>query len=131
MMFDVSPFRNFMESLSRVTGLKFDFRSGDGALQYRSGGTGRFSNEGEIEAFSRKILEQGTFRSMLKEGRSSMFGIPVMNGEGVAGSMIAMGGNGGRSEGRSMEFFLTQMVSLFQDKWRSQEELAQMSEEMT
>ncbi|MFH1487749.1 MAG: HD-GYP domain-containing protein [Pseudomonadota bacterium] len=130
-MFDVSPFKNFMDGLSSVSGLKFDIRNRDGALQYRSGGLDAFSNDREMEALSGKILEQGIFHSMLQKDRPSMFGIPVMNGEGAAGSIIAMGGDGAKSDGRNMEFFLTQMVSLFEDKWRSQKELEKMSEEMT
>ena len=130
-MMDNAPLKEFIDSLSHISGLDFEIRNKEGTLHSSGNPLEKFVHPGEIDAFSGRIFKEKRCLSILKKDRYALFGAPIMNGEGAAGSIIALEKGLKNRTNREMEIFLTRIASIFEDKWRSQKELEKMSEEVT
>ncbi|MBW1804068.1 MAG: HD domain-containing protein, partial [Deltaproteobacteria bacterium] len=130
-MIDISHFKKFMESLSAMGRLDFEIRTPDGPLFTCGSHVEKGIETRDIEIFSEKILKEQTFFSAGDKGRYAMFGVPIMNGDGLAASLIARHADPEKAVGGHMEGLLTQMAAIIEDRWRSEKELEKMSEEMS
>ena len=124
-MTDLSPFKGFFSSLSHISQLKFEVWNGKGFLF--SSGTDRTKMPGadEIQNLSAQIMNGRTFQHKFSEGQYAMYGVPIQNGEGIIGALIA---HGPYCEKRRQ--FLTHLAGIIEDKWSSQKEAKEMAEEL-
>lgn len=124
-MTDLSTFKGFFSSLSHISQLSFEVWNGKGFLF--SSGTDRtkMPGAGEIQSLSAQIMNSQTFQHKFSEGQYAMYGVPIKNGEGIIGSLIA---HGPYCEKRRQ--FLTHLAGILEDKWTAQKEAKEMAEEL-
>lgn len=140
---DVSPFEAFLTSLSRMTGLTFEIWNGKGFLFSSGAAKVRKPCIEASQAMSLQVMRSEMFRETSFDGRYAVYGVPIRSEEGVIASLLAHGLDGEKgcssrgsalSPGDSangMETFLTELAGLLEDKWASQKETEEMTEELS
>ncbi|MGD8686195.1 MAG: hypothetical protein PVH15_05450, partial [Syntrophobacterales bacterium] len=143
-MIDLGQSEEFLSSLSNVSHLHFQIWDADEGLVFSSGPDD--STEPaleELQDFSLHIINSSAFQHIPLESGEGLFGVPLRNGQAVAGSLIAFGSNSlqkplpetsaapqpGRTE--EMERFLNQVAEFVEDRLIIQQEMEQMAEELT
>ncbi|MGD8995955.1 MAG: HD-GYP domain-containing protein [Syntrophobacterales bacterium] len=143
-MIDLGQSEEFLSSLSNVSHLHFQIWDADEGLVFSSGPDD--STEPaleELQDFSLHIINSAAFQHIPLESGEGLFGVPLRNGQAVAGSLIAFGSNSlqkplpetsaapqpGRTE--EMERFLNQVAEFVEDRLIIQQEMEQMAEELT
>ena len=139
---EIGPFKGFFSSLSQICQLNFEIWNGEGFVF--SSGTDRekMPSLEELKAFSSQVVQGESFHTRFSEGRYAIFGVPIRNGDGIAGLLIAHGADDEtryqagkafsiRSREKEMELFLTYLAGLIEDKWTSQKETEELAEELS
>jgi hypothetical protein len=124
-MIDLNPFKGFFSSLSHISQLKFEVWNGKGFLFSSSNDRTKMPGAEETQSLSAQIMNSQTFQHKYSEGQHAMYGVPIKNGEGIIGSLIA---HGPYCEERKQ--FLTHLAGILEDKWSSQKEAKEMAEEL-
>jgi HD-GYP domain-containing protein (c-di-GMP phosphodiesterase class II) len=96
-----------------------------------------------MRKLSTKVIKNGIFQHALSQGNYELYGIPIKNGEKVLGSLLAYAPIRSkasrtkdiyglkRGHARQMEKFLASLVRLIEDKWSSDQEVREITEELT
>jgi HD-GYP domain-containing protein (c-di-GMP phosphodiesterase class II) len=96
-----------------------------------------------MRKLSTKVISNGSFQHALSQGNCELFGTPIKNGEKVLGSLLAYVPicskesktkdiyDLKRRHVREMEIFLASLVGLIEDKWASDQEVEDITEELT
>jgi len=131
-MIDINPFKGFFSSLAQISPFNFEIWN-EKALLFSSGvDRPETANPNEIKELSKKIMSRPGFQHVSSQDQNTIFGVPLMNGEGSIGSLIAYGSNSKiPSHVKEMETFLTHMAGIIEDKWGSQEEIEVMAGELS
>ena len=139
-MIDLGQSREFLSSLSNVSHLHFQIWDADEGLVFSSR-----PNEPaepiieELQDFSLRVISSAAFQHIPLESGERLFGVPLRNGQAVAGSLIAFDSNSqqkplpetstapqpGRAE--EMEKFLSQVAEFVEDRLTVQQEMEQMA----
>jgi HD-GYP domain-containing protein (c-di-GMP phosphodiesterase class II) len=144
-MIDLGQSKEFLSSLSNVSHLHFQIWDADEGLVFSSGpDESAEPTPEELQDFSLLIISSAAFQHIPLESGEGLYGVPLRNGQAVAGSLIAFDSNSlqettlpetstapqpGRSE--EMERFLNQIANLLEERLTTQQEMEQMTEELT
>ena len=143
-MIDLGQSREFLASLSNVSHLHFQIWDADEGLVFSSGPIEPAEPIlEELQDFSLRVINSAAFQHIPLESGERLFGVPLRNGHAVAGSLIAFDSNSlqealpetstapqpGRAE--EMERFLDQIANLVEERLTTQQEMEQMTEELT
>ena len=97
----------------------------------------------DIRKLSTRVISSGSFQHALSQGNYELYGTPIKNGEKVLGSLLAYVPIRSkesktkdiydlkRHHVREMEIFLASLVGLIEDKWASDQEVEEITEELT
>ncbi len=143
-MIDLGQSKDFLSSLSQVSHLNFLIWDADEGLVFSSGPDEPAEPTlEELQDFSLRIISRAAFQHIPLESGEGLFGVPLRNGQAVAGSLIAFGSNSlqkplsetttapqpGRAE--EMERFLSQVALQVQDRLTYKKEMEDMAVELT
>ncbi len=143
-MIDLGQSRDFLSSLSQVSHLHFQIWDADEGLVFSSGPDEPAEPAlEELLDFSLRIISSAAFQHIPFESGEGLFGVPLRNGQAVAGSLIAFDSNSlqkplpetttapqpGRAE--EMERFLSQVALQVQDRLTYKKEMEDMVVELT
>jgi hypothetical protein len=134
-MMDIGPFKDFLSSLSRIFKLNFEISNSQGPV-YSSKTNGiPAPGKEEIEELSEKVMGGQKFEHRRIKNRYSLFGIPIHNGDGILGSLIAYDTESRPSISRhpnirETERFLVDLSKLMNDRWAFQKETKEMAEQI-
>jgi HD-GYP domain-containing protein (c-di-GMP phosphodiesterase class II) len=143
-MIDLGQSKEFLSSLSNVSHLHFQIWDADEGLVFSSGpDESAEPTPEELQDFSLLIISSAAFQHIPLGSGEGLYGVPLRNGQAVAGSLIAFDSNSlqetlpetstapqpGRSE--EMERFLNQIANLLEERLTTQQEMEQMTEELT
>jgi len=136
-MADLSIFKEFLSSFSRVTSLRFELWDGQSALLSSEGSEERDGLSSELAGLAQRVMNGAGVQTLCQEGGRDVFAVPVRSGEEVVGALLASypspGGDAGQVEDfrRNMEIFLVRVASLMEDRMTAQQETQQMAEELS
>jgi HD-GYP domain-containing protein (c-di-GMP phosphodiesterase class II) len=143
-MIDLGQSKDFLSSLSHVSHLHFQIWDADEGLVFSSGPDEPAEPAlEELQDFSLRIMSSAAFQHIPLESGEGLFGVPLRNGQAVAGSLIVFGSNSlqkplpetstapqpGRAE--EMERFLNQVALQVQDRLTYKKEMEEMAVELT
>lgn len=143
-MIDLGQSKDFLSSLSQVSHLHFQIWDADEGLVFSAGPDEPAEPAlEELLDFSLRIISSAAFQHIPFESGEGLFGVPLRNGQAVAGSLIAFGSNSlqkplpatttapqpGRAE--EMERFLNQVALQVQDRLTYKKEMEEMAVELT
>ncbi len=132
MMMNISPFKKFLTSLSRVSPFTFEIWNGSQPLLSYENGREASTIKNDIEALSVSIKKDAAFRHGRLKDSSAVFGMPLKHDEETVGSLIAYGKKfDGNGQVKEMETFLTGLAELMEDRWIGQKEMEEMADELT
>jgi len=140
---NLSPFTKFMSSLSQIS--RWNYEVWDAKRTVFSSGSERSKMHvsEDMRKLSTKVISNGIFQHALSQGNYELYGIPIKNGEKVLGSLLAYAPirskasrakdiyGPKRGHARQMEKFLASLVGLIEDKWSSEQEVEEITEELT
>jgi len=142
MTIDISPFKEFFSSLSRISQLNFQLWDGKGLIFASGAEPTEHPNLRANRDFSAEVMTQAAYQCSQCEGGYLMFGAPIKYGEEFVGSLIAYGLSsdgewqsvdsisGKTSYAKEMETFLTQLAGVMEDTWATRREAEEMAEEL-
>jgi len=140
---NLSPFTKFMSSLSQIS--RWNYEVWDAKRTVFSSGSERSKMHvsEDMRKLSTKVISNGIFQHALSQGNYELYGIPIKNGEKVLGSLLAYAPIRSkesrtkdiyglkRGHAKQMEKFLASLVGLIKDKWSSDQEVQEITEELT
>jgi len=142
-MMNLSPFKQFLSSLSQISRWHFEIWHADRAVFSSNGNRSKMPVIRDIRELSSKAISNGIFQHACSKGNYELFGIPVKNGDKVRGSLIAYAQICGKesepagivspksSHANEMQEFLTDLLGLMEDKWTTENEVEEITEELT
>lgn len=134
MTLEISQFKEFFSSLSGISRLNFEVWSEQGRVySSESDGADTPATE-EIRDLSARILDREAFQRVSSRKKIAMFGVPLGNGDGTVGSLIAWAPDSSSPNARdpeAMEGFLNELAALVQERWSSEDELDEMADQLT
>ena len=141
---NLSPFNQFLSSLSQISRWHFEVWDADRAIFSSNGNRSKMPVSMDIRELSSKTISNGIFQHACPRGNYELFGIPIKNGDKKAtGTLIAYAqicGKESEAEGilspksshpSEMEKFLTDLLGLMEDKWTAENEVQEITEELT
>jgi HD-GYP domain-containing protein (c-di-GMP phosphodiesterase class II) len=139
---NLSPFNQFLSSLSQISRWRFEVWDADRAVFSSNGNRSKMPVSRDIRELSIKAISNGLFQHACPQGNYELFGIPIKNGDKVAGSLIAYSQIFGEetetidivspksARANEMEKFLTDLLGLMEDKWTTENEVEEITEEL-
>ncbi len=132
MMMDISPFKEFLTSLSRVSPFTVEIWNGSQPLFSYKNGQEESTIKNDVKNLSVRIKKDAAFQHGRLNDSSAVFGVPLKHDEEVVGSLIAHGKKfDGNGQVKEMETFLTGLAELMEDRWLDQKEMEEMADELT
>ena len=140
---NLSPFNQFLSSLSQISRWHFEVWDVDRAVFSSNGNRLKMPVSMDIRKLSMQAISNGIFQHACPQGKYELFGIPIKNRDKVIGSLIAYAqicGKESETEGivsptsshaNEMEKFLTELLGLMEDKWSTENEVQEITEELT
>jgi len=140
---NLSPFNQFLSSLSQISRWHFEVWDADRAVFSSNGKRSKMSFSRDIRELSIKTISNGIFQHACPQGSHEVFGMPIKNADKVIGALIACAKicvNESEAEGlvcpkssqpKEMEKFLTDLLGLMEDKWTTENEVEEITEELT
>jgi hypothetical protein len=141
-MMDISLFKEFLSSLSRISRWEFQLWDLNKLLFTSETDPAEDASLKAHRDFSAEVVREAAFRHVSSPGKYDLFGAPTeIDGE-IVGSLIAYGPNshqalqtedspsGKRPHAKEMESFLTHMAGLIEETWSIQRESDEIAEEM-
>lgn len=140
---DLSPFTGLFSSLTKISNLNLEVWDKTGRI-YSSLDDGDQKEESEfVRRLAAQIIEAQEFKYQVLDQRREIFGIPLLDGDTVIGTLIAYRDDldksgppkdvekiaAGRTE--EMETFLNQAAELMGEMWIAQKETDKMAEDLT
>ena len=136
-MIDLIPLKDFLASIAPVSRTNYQIRGRNGEMVFSTKGVmpEKLSVE-EFQHLTSKVIEQKAFRYTSRDGCDFLCGIPIRNGQGVFGALLAFGRIPDRStlydaeqdakasHTREMENFLGHLISLLEDNLNAKEEIS-------
>ena len=142
-MIDLIPLKDFLASIAPVSQTNYQIRGRNGEMVFSTRGV--IPEKPPVEEFQHmvsNVIEQKAFRYTSRDGCDFLCGIPIRNGQGVFGALLAFGRIPDRStlydagqdakasHTREMENFLGHLISLLEDNFNAKEEIAEMAQEL-
>ena len=132
MMMDISPFKKFLASLSRVSPFTVEIWNGSQPLLSYENGQEESTIKNDVKSLSVSIKKNAAFQHGRLKDSSAVFGMPLNHDEETVGSLIAYGTKvDGNGQVKEMETFLTGLAELMEDRWHGQKEMEEMADELT
>ena len=142
-MINLSPFETFLFSLSRISQIDYQIWDTAGEMTF-STGNGRWKPfpVKDFRNLSKRIVSREAFQYLSKDGQGYVCGIPLRDGNGVIGALVAAGSDSATPSGNSgdwgstdtraeeMKQFLGSISGLMEEKYAYEEELEGMAEEL-
>jgi HD-GYP domain-containing protein (c-di-GMP phosphodiesterase class II) len=140
---NLSPFNQFLSSLSQISRWHFEVWDADRDVFSSNGNRSKMPVSRDIRELSSKVISNGIFQHARPQRNYELFGIPIKNGDKVIGSLIAYAQICGQesesigivsqksSHANEMEKFLTDLLGLMKDKWTTENEVEEITEELT
>ena len=86
---NLSPFNQFLSSLSQISRWHFEVWDADRDVFSSNGNRSKMPVSRDIRELSSKVISNGIFQHARPQGNYELFGIPIKNGDKVIGSLIA------------------------------------------
>ena len=131
MLIDLKKFEGFLSSLSRINRLRFEIRDERGLLVVSSTPGVEHPEPADVQAFSAGVVKGAGFQHAPITGPSSVFGVPIRQGEKVVGSLIAFGRPDREVSPDEMEAFLDQTARLMEENGSHQREIEDITDELS
>ena len=134
MSVDISRFEEFFSSLSRISRVNFEVWTEQGRVYSSESDGANMPAPEEIRDLSARIMDREAFQHVSSRQKIAMFGVPVSNGDGTVGSLIACGPDSSPPNAldpEAMEDFLNGVTALMQERWGTEEELDEMADQLT
>jgi response regulator RpfG family c-di-GMP phosphodiesterase len=140
----MGPAKEFLASLAKISKLNFQIWDIQEGLVFSADPDQYMAPPlQELEDFSAEIINRAKFHHAQSNGGEGLFGMPIKDGDLMVGSLVAFGSNShgypqpqttaeaDSSSSAEMEKFLSQVVTLLEDRLTTQQEMEQMAEELT
>ena len=142
-MIDISPFKGFLTSLSRVSRIDYQIWDKKGEMVFSTGNVPlKALPIKELQVLSKGIVDQEDFQYVPYYDNGYLCGAPLKNGQGLTGSLVAFGSDRDRASGNDnepdtntaraeeMKNFLGYLVGLVEENLVAQEEIEEMAQEL-
>ncbi len=142
-MMNLNPFTKFLSSLSQISRWSYEIWDADRTVFSSGSKRSKIQVSVDIRKLSTRVISSGSFQHALSQGNYELYGTPIKNGEKVLGSLLAYVPIRSkesktkdiydlkRHHVREMEIFLASLVGLIEDKWASDQEVEEITEELT
>jgi len=140
---EVDFFKELFCSLSQVTRLAFEVRDEERSLFSTAADRTDMPTSNRVKELSDQIIRRAAFQHASFQEPYAMFGVPIKYGEEIIGSLIAHRPNSDKRpvtkddpfrtkpHAKEMETLLTNLAALMEDKWASQKEVQDITDELT
>ncbi|MBW1903142.1 MAG: hypothetical protein JRJ20_16165 [Deltaproteobacteria bacterium] len=91
-MIDFIPLKDFLASMAPVSQTNYQIWGSNGEMVFSTGGV--MPDKPLVEEFQHltsKVIEQKAFRYTSRDGCDFLCGIPIKNGQGIFGALLAFG----------------------------------------
>ncbi len=140
---DLSPFKTYFTSLSKISRFDLDVWNREGCLFSSLGKDAQTAIVESIRDLSVQILEKERFGQVSSEKGYVICGVPIRDEDAVIGALIAHGPelhdrgqaqkcqSDGSTPEKAMEAFLNHTVELMGEMWVSEKETDEMAEDLS
>jgi HD-GYP domain-containing protein (c-di-GMP phosphodiesterase class II) len=140
---NLNSFNQFLSSLSKISRWHFEVWDTDRAVFSSNGQRSKMPFSSDIRELSIRTISNGIFQHACPQGKHEVFGIPIKNADKVIGALIActqicVGESEAESlvcrkssHAKEMQKFLTDLLGLMEDKWTTENEVEEITEELT
>jgi len=142
-MLNDAGFNEFLQNLSRVCPFQVEIRDAEGLRTPADGDGPPQRMAAEVRSLSLEVLRSARFCYAIPKNHGPIFGVPIKNGRGIAGSLVAYDAGldpmgGGRvsdaakaSHTDMVASFLNSMAGLIEERLVSQAEVEKMAGELS
>jgi len=143
MMIDIGSFEGFLTSLSYISRIDYQIWDKNAGMIFSTGNVPlKELPIKELEVLSNSILEREDFQYVPNGGYGYLCGMPLKNGKGLTGSLVAVVSDRDRASGstnepdtdtfraKEMNNFLGYLVGLVEENIVVQEEIEEMAQEL-
>jgi HD-GYP domain-containing protein (c-di-GMP phosphodiesterase class II) len=136
MMIDISPFKGFLSSLARISQIDYQIWDAKGENRFSTGnGSLKELPVTKLQTLCEGIVDRKDFHYISYDGYDYLCGIPIKNGQGIVGALVAIGsgtGEASKNDGvqEEMKDFLVYLAGLIEESFVAQEEIEEMAEEL-
>ncbi len=140
---NLSPFTKFLSGFSQISPWNYEVWDADPTVFSSGSKQSKMHVSEDLRKLSTRVISNGSFQHALSQGNYELYGIPIKNGEKVLGSLLAYApirSKESKTKGiygpkrrhvKQMEIFLAGLVGLIEDKWASEQEVEEITEELT
>ena len=140
---DLGFLKELLRSLSQVTRLTFEVRDEERCLFSTATDRTERPTSNRVKELSGHIIKRSAFHRASSHEPYAMCGVPLKYGEEIIGSLIAHRPNSDKRpmtkdnpfrtgpHAKEMEALLTNLAALMEDKWASQKEVEEITDELT
>lgn len=135
-MIDISPFKGFLSSLARISQIDYQIWDAKGENRFSTGnGSLKELSVTKLQTLCEGILDRKDFHYISYDGYDYLCGIPIKNGQGIVGALVAIGSGPDKASGNDcvqeeMKDFLVYLADLMEESFVAQEEMEEMAEEL-
>jgi len=142
-MMDISTFEGFLSSLARISRTEYQIWDAKGKNIFTTGnGLSKEVPVSELQILFNTIVDQEDFQYISHDSYHYLSGIPLRNGQGIIGALVAIGsgpdkafGNdreqdANTSSAEEMKDFLVHLAGHMEEDFAAQEEIEEMAEEI-
>ena len=142
-MMNLGLFTKFLSNLSQISRWSYEVWDADKTVFSSGSKRSEVDLSEDLRQLSAKVISNGSFQHGLSQGNYEFYGTPIDNGAEVSGSLLAYAPIRRREpkttdsddiklrRAGKMEIFLTSLVELIEDKWASEHEAEEITEELT
>jgi HD-GYP domain-containing protein (c-di-GMP phosphodiesterase class II) len=142
-MEEIRPFTDFLSSLAQINRTDYQIRGIKGEMIFSTGNASwKELSTDELQDFTNRIIGLENFQYTASDNRHYLCGVPLKNGQGVFGALIALGSgpdNASSPKGEQdpdtshageMEGFLRHLVTLMNEHRVVEDEMEDMAQEL-
>lgn len=142
-MIDITPLKDFLSGIAPISGIDYQIWDTNGKMQFSTvSNMSKTPSVQELQNLSNRIIYHKRFRYNAGNGSDFLCGIPIKNGQGVSGALVAFGRHPHKSSpdqarqgtldihAIKMENFLSSLTALVEDNLNAYEEVEEMAQEL-
>jgi HD-GYP domain-containing protein (c-di-GMP phosphodiesterase class II) len=142
-MMNLNPFRKFLSNLSQISRWRYEIWDADKTVFSSGSKRSKVDLSEDLRQLAAKVISNGSFQHALSQGNYEFYGTPINNGAEVSGSLLAYAPIRRKEpkttdsddiklrQAGKMEIFLASLVELIEDKWASDHEVEEITEELS
>ena len=140
---DFDNFKDLFCSMSRICQLTIQIWNKEGLVLSSGAGKPGDDISCEIERFSTSVINEAAFRHTCLSSQQDIFGVPIRDEEEIAGALLAYSACPAKglkpkdvnslkmANAKDMETWLTSLANIMEDKWASEKERDNITEELS